>query len=176
MGRRGGRGGRANHSPSFKSQKSQFKQQPKSHPIIKNHGNHSSNNLLTSPQPITEIYLLQEEHISPWKGEAHKQRCPTKPQSQKSNPCSSADPTDLPADTTSFESGPMTEPTASDSLHAGHTWKPPTPSPRKCGDYLIGKDPIRIEHHWQYMYRMGPLPRFRTLRCHQRRRHRALGH
>ena len=27
---------------------------------------------------------------------------------------------------------------------------------KKCGDYLIGKDPSRIEHHWQYMYRMGP--------------------
>jgi len=22
--------------------------------------------------------------------------------------------------------------------------------------YLIGQDPLRIEHHWQYMYRMGP--------------------
>jgi galactonate dehydratase len=22
--------------------------------------------------------------------------------------------------------------------------------------YLIGQDPMRIEHHWQYMYRMGP--------------------
>ena len=27
---------------------------------------------------------------------------------------------------------------------------------KKCGDYLVGKDPSRIEHHWQYMYRMGP--------------------
>ncbi len=27
---------------------------------------------------------------------------------------------------------------------------------KKLGDYLIGKDPSRIEHHWQYMYRMGP--------------------
>ena len=26
----------------------------------------------------------------------------------------------------------------------------------KCGQYLVGKDPSRIEHHWQYMYRMGP--------------------
>ena len=23
-------------------------------------------------------------------------------------------------------------------------------------DYLIGKDPLQIEHHWQYLYRMGP--------------------
>ena len=22
--------------------------------------------------------------------------------------------------------------------------------------YLIGQDPLRIEHHWQYLYRMGP--------------------
>lgn len=22
--------------------------------------------------------------------------------------------------------------------------------------YLVGKDPLRIEHHWQYLYRMGP--------------------
>src|SRR6478736_5472301 len=22
--------------------------------------------------------------------------------------------------------------------------------------YLIGKDPLQIEHHWQYMYRMAP--------------------
>ncbi|MFN8636026.1 MAG: mandelate racemase/muconate lactonizing enzyme family protein [Chloroflexota bacterium] len=22
--------------------------------------------------------------------------------------------------------------------------------------YLVGQDPLRIEHHWQYMYRMGP--------------------
>lgn len=27
---------------------------------------------------------------------------------------------------------------------------------KKLGDYLVGKDPSRIEHHWQYMYRMGP--------------------
>ena len=26
----------------------------------------------------------------------------------------------------------------------------------KFGDYLVGKDPLQIEHHWQYMYRMGP--------------------
>jgi galactonate dehydratase len=23
-------------------------------------------------------------------------------------------------------------------------------------DYLVGQDPMRIEHHWQYLYRMGP--------------------
>lgn len=23
-------------------------------------------------------------------------------------------------------------------------------------DYLVGADPLRIEHHWQYLYRMGP--------------------
>ena len=23
-------------------------------------------------------------------------------------------------------------------------------------EYLLGKDPLRIEHHWQYQYRMGP--------------------
>lgn len=26
----------------------------------------------------------------------------------------------------------------------------------KFRDYLIGKDPFQIEHHWQFMYRMGP--------------------
>jgi galactonate dehydratase len=26
----------------------------------------------------------------------------------------------------------------------------------KFGDYLVGKDPLQIEHHWQYLYRMGP--------------------
>ena len=26
----------------------------------------------------------------------------------------------------------------------------------KFADYLVGKDPLDIEHHWQYMYRMGP--------------------
>ena len=26
----------------------------------------------------------------------------------------------------------------------------------KFSDYLIGKDPLQIEHHWQYLYRMGP--------------------
>ncbi|MCZ6538257.1 MAG: mandelate racemase/muconate lactonizing enzyme family protein, partial [Chloroflexi bacterium] len=26
----------------------------------------------------------------------------------------------------------------------------------KFADYLVGKDPMDIEHHWQYMYRMGP--------------------
>ena len=23
-------------------------------------------------------------------------------------------------------------------------------------DYLVGQDPLRIEHHWQYLYRMSP--------------------
>ena len=23
-------------------------------------------------------------------------------------------------------------------------------------DYLIGQDPLKTEHHWQYLYRMGP--------------------
>ena len=27
---------------------------------------------------------------------------------------------------------------------------------KKFPDYLVGKDPLDIEHHWQYMYRMGP--------------------
>ena len=27
---------------------------------------------------------------------------------------------------------------------------------KKCEKYLIGQDPGRIEHHWQYMYRMAP--------------------
>ncbi|MCH8230008.1 MAG: mandelate racemase/muconate lactonizing enzyme family protein [Chloroflexi bacterium] len=26
----------------------------------------------------------------------------------------------------------------------------------KFSEYLVGKDPLQIEHHWQYMYRMGP--------------------
>ena len=26
----------------------------------------------------------------------------------------------------------------------------------KFRDYLVGQDPMRIEYHWQYMYRMGP--------------------
>ena len=26
----------------------------------------------------------------------------------------------------------------------------------KFSEYLIGKDPLQIEHHWQYLYRMGP--------------------
>lgn len=26
----------------------------------------------------------------------------------------------------------------------------------KFSDYLVGKDPLQIEHHWQYLYRMGP--------------------
>ena len=27
---------------------------------------------------------------------------------------------------------------------------------RTFAEYLVGKDPLRIEHHWQYLYRMGP--------------------
>ena len=27
---------------------------------------------------------------------------------------------------------------------------------KKCAEYLVGQDPNRIEHHWQYLYRMGP--------------------
>lgn len=27
---------------------------------------------------------------------------------------------------------------------------------KKFKDYLIGKDPLDIEHHWQYLYRVGP--------------------
>jgi len=27
---------------------------------------------------------------------------------------------------------------------------------KKFSDYLVGKDPLQIEHHWQYLYRMGP--------------------
>ncbi len=27
---------------------------------------------------------------------------------------------------------------------------------KKFSGYLIGKDPLQIEHHWQYLYRMGP--------------------
>jgi galactonate dehydratase len=27
---------------------------------------------------------------------------------------------------------------------------------KKFADYLVGKDPLDIEHHWQYMWRMGP--------------------
>jgi galactonate dehydratase len=26
----------------------------------------------------------------------------------------------------------------------------------KFAEYLVGKDPMNIEHHWQYLYRMGP--------------------
>ena len=26
----------------------------------------------------------------------------------------------------------------------------------KFKGYLIGQDPLKIEHHWQYLYRMGP--------------------
>lgn len=27
---------------------------------------------------------------------------------------------------------------------------------KKFADYLVGKDPLQIEHHWQYLYRQGP--------------------
>jgi galactonate dehydratase len=27
---------------------------------------------------------------------------------------------------------------------------------KKFSGYLVGQDPLRIEHHWQYLYRMGP--------------------
>ncbi|MCZ6538564.1 MAG: mandelate racemase/muconate lactonizing enzyme family protein [Chloroflexi bacterium] len=27
---------------------------------------------------------------------------------------------------------------------------------KKFSEYLVGKDPLQIEHHWQYLYRMGP--------------------
>lgn len=27
---------------------------------------------------------------------------------------------------------------------------------KKFTEYLVGKDPLQIEHHWQYMFRMGP--------------------
>ena len=27
---------------------------------------------------------------------------------------------------------------------------------KKFAGYLVGQDPLRIEHHWQYLYRMGP--------------------
>ena len=27
---------------------------------------------------------------------------------------------------------------------------------RAYADYLVGQDPLRIEHHWQYLYRMAP--------------------
>ena len=27
---------------------------------------------------------------------------------------------------------------------------------RTFARYLVGQDPLRIEHHWQYLYRMGP--------------------
>ena len=26
----------------------------------------------------------------------------------------------------------------------------------RFSDYLVGQDPFRIEHHWQYLYRMSP--------------------
>ena len=26
----------------------------------------------------------------------------------------------------------------------------------RCVDYLVGQDPLRIEHHWQHLYRMAP--------------------
>ena len=27
---------------------------------------------------------------------------------------------------------------------------------RAFADHLVGQDPLRIEHHWQYLYRMAP--------------------
>src|SRR5215471_9375307 len=27
---------------------------------------------------------------------------------------------------------------------------------QSLSEYLLGQDPMRIEHHWQYMYRMAP--------------------
>mgnify|MGYP001028422711 FL=1 len=27
---------------------------------------------------------------------------------------------------------------------------------KKFSEYLVGQDPLQIEHHWQYLYRMGP--------------------
>ena len=42
--------------------------------------------------------------------------------------------------------------------------------------YLVGQDPLRIEHHWQHLYRMGPFRGSVAQRCGQRRRHRPLGH
>ena len=27
---------------------------------------------------------------------------------------------------------------------------------KKFAGYLVGQDPLRVEHHWQYLYRMGP--------------------
>ncbi|MQF70360.1 mandelate racemase/muconate lactonizing enzyme family protein [SAR202 cluster bacterium AD-812-D07_MRT_10900m] len=30
------------------------------------------------------------------------------------------------------------------------------PVVKKFAGYLVGKDPLQIEHHWQYLYRMGP--------------------
>ena len=38
-------------------------------------------------------------------------------------------------------------------------------------EYLIGQDPLRIEHHWQYMYRC-----FHFRGGAERHRHRAVGH
>ena len=31
--------------------------------------------------------------------------------------------------------------------------------------HLIGQNPLRIEHHWQYLYRMGPFRGTRVERC-----------
>ncbi len=30
--------------------------------------------------------------------------------------------------------------------------------------YLVGQDPLRIEHHWQHLYRMAPVPGLHTER------------
>ena len=35
----------------------------------------------------------------------------------------------------------------------GDTWRPPAEVVKSFREYLIGKDPLRIEHHWQVLYR-----------------------
>ena len=42
--------------------------------------------------------------------------------------------------------------------------------------YLVGQDPLRIEHHWQYHVSLEPLPRRGDHGRDQRHRHRPLGH
>ena len=34
--------------------------------------------------------------------------------------------------------------------------RPTTTMIDTMAEYLVGKDPLQIEHHWQYMFRMGP--------------------
>ena len=46
----------------------------------------------------------------------------------------------------------------------------------KFGRYLVGEDPLRIEHHWQYMYRFIPLPGLCRHGRPKRHRHRTVGH